>query len=118
VIDRGRSNWFAGVVVGVAAGVLTLSFPTLGWLIALAFLLGLIKAPSRLPAVGGLFIGLGTAWLALLARSDQECHAFDAAPGQECGSPDIGGWLAVGGVLLAIGVISTVIAHIRVRWRH
>jgi hypothetical protein len=114
---KSRSNWLAGVVVGVAAGVLTLTFPTLGWLIVLAFLLGLIKAPPRLPAVGGLFTGLGTAWLALLVRSNQECRAFDAAPGQECGSPDIGGWLAVGGVLLAIGVISTVMAQIRVRRR-
>jgi hypothetical protein len=117
VRGRGRSTWFAGVVVGVAAGILTLSFPTLGWLIVLAFLLGLIKASPRLPAVGGLFIGLGTAWLVLLIRSHQECRAFDAAPGQECGSPDIGGWLAVGGVLLAIGVIATVMAQIRVRRR-
>ena len=115
--SRGRSNWLAGVVVGVAAGILTLSFPTLGWVIVLAFLLGLIKASPRLPAVGGLFVGLGTAWLALLVRSNQACQAFDAAPGQECGSPDIGGWLAVGGVLLAIGVVSTVLAQIRVRRR-
>ena len=60
---RALSNWLAGVVVGVAAGVLTLTFPTLGWLIVLAFLLGLIRAAPRLPAVGGLFFGLGTAWL-------------------------------------------------------
>jgi len=113
VKSRARSNWLAGVVVGVAAGVLTLTFPTLGWLIVLAFLLGLIRAAPRLPAVGGLFCGLGTAWLVLLGRSNLECQAFDAAPGQECGSPDIGVWLAVGGALLAIGVVSTVVALIR-----
>jgi len=113
VKSRARSNWLAGVVVGVAAGVLTLTFPTLGWLIVLAFLLGLIRAAPRLPAVGGLFCGLGTAWLVLLGRSNLECQAFDAAPGQECGSPDIGAWLAVGGALLAIGVVSTVVALIR-----
>jgi hypothetical protein len=115
VKSRARSNWLAGVVVGVAAGVLTLTFPTLGWLVVLAFLLGLIRATPRLPAVGGLFCGVGTAWLVLLVRSNLECQAFDAAPGQECGSPDIGGWLAIGGVLLAIGVISTVMALIRMR---
>lgn len=112
---RALSNWLAGVVVGVAAGVLTLTFPTFGWLIVLAFLLGLIRASPRLPAVGGLFFGLGTAWLVLLVRSNLKCQAFDAAPGQECGSPDIGVWLAVGGVLLGIGVVSTVVALIRTR---
>ncbi len=112
---RGRSNWLAGVVVGVAAGVLTLTFPTLGWLVVLAFLLGLIRAAPRLPAVGGLFFGLGTAWLVVLVRSNLECQAFDAAPGQECGSPDIGVWLAAGAVLLAIGILATVVAVSRAR---
>ncbi len=110
---RGLSHWLAGVVIGVAAGVLTLTFPTLGWLIALAFLLGLIRAAPRLPAVGGLFLGLGTTWLVLLVRSNLECQAFDAAPGQECVALDIGPWLAFAGVLLAIGVISTALALIR-----
>lgn len=114
---RRREHWVAGVVVGVAAGVLTLTFPTLGWLIVLAFLLGLIRAAPRLPAVGGLFFGLGTAWLVLLVRSNLECQAFDAAPGQECGSPDIGGWLAFAGVWLAIGVLSPMVAVIRSRPR-
>jgi uncharacterized membrane protein len=110
---RGLSNWIAGVVVGVAAGVLTLIFPTLGWLIVAAFLLGLIRAVPRVPAVGGLFLGLGAAWLVLLVRSHVECQAFDAAPNQECGDPDIGRWLAFGGVLLAIGVLVSVAAQIR-----
>lgn len=114
---RGLSNWLAGVLAGVAAGVLTLTFPTLGWLIVLAFLLGLIRAAPRLPAVGGLFFGLGTAWLVLLVRSNLDCQAFDAAPGRECGSPDIGGWLAFAGVWLAIGVLSTMVAVIQSRPR-
>lgn len=112
---RALSNWLAGGVVGVAAGILTLTFPTLGWLITVAFLLGLIRATPRLPAFGGLCFGLGTTWLVLLVRSSLACRAFDAAPGQECGSPDIGVWLAVGGILLAIGVVSTALALIRGR---
>jgi F0F1-type ATP synthase assembly protein I len=110
---KSRSNWLAGVVVGVAAGVLTLTFPTLGWLIVLAFLLGLIKARPRLPAVGGLFFGFGAAWLVILVRSHLECQAFDAAPGQECREPDIGSWLAVAGILLAIGALISVAAWAR-----
>ncbi len=112
---RSRSNWLAGVVVGVAAGVLTLTFPTLGWLMVGAFLLGLIRARPRLPAVGGLFFGLGTTWLVLVVRSSLACRAFDAAPGQECLAPDIGPFVAVGAALLAIGVVSTLVATIQAR---
>jgi len=111
--SRARSNWLAGVVVGVAAGVLSLFFPTLGWLIAVAFLVGLIRATPRLPAIGGLFLGFGAAWLLILVRSHLDCQAFNAAPNQECGEPDIGQWLAVAGVILAIGVAFTVVSRIR-----
>jgi hypothetical protein len=113
VKSRAISNWLAGVVVGVAAGVLTLTFPILGWLIVLAFLVGLIRATPRLPAIGGLFFGYGAAWLVVLIRSHLDCQAFDAAPNQECGEPDIGSWLAVSGVLLAIGLLMTVVAWTR-----
>ena len=112
-ILRHRGNWIAGVVVGVAAGVLSLFFPTLGWLVAVVFLVGVIKATPRLPAIGGLFFGFGAAWLVILVRSHLECQAFDAAPGQECGEPDIGSWLAVAGFLLAIGALITVAAWAR-----
>jgi hypothetical protein len=114
---RALSNWIAGLVVGVAAGVLSLFFPTLGWLIAVAFLVGLIRATPRLPAIGGLFFGFGAAWLVILVRSHLECQAFDAAPGQECGDPDIGSWLAVAGVLLAVGALTTVVAWARASQR-
>lgn len=79
----------------------------------MAFLLGLIRAAPRLPAFGGLFLGVGTTWVVLLVRSNLECQAFDAAPGQECNVLDIGPWLAFAAVLLAIGVISTALALIR-----
>ena len=43
--------------------MLSLTFPILGWLIVVAFLVGLIRPTPRIPAVGGLFFGLGTMWL-------------------------------------------------------
>ena len=110
---RMLSNWIAGLVVGVGAGVLALILPILGWLIAGAFLLGLIRATPRAPAVGGLFVGLGTTWLALLLRSHFECQAFNGAPGQECIEPDIGPFLAVGAALLAVGMFATAATLIR-----
>ncbi len=110
---RAASNWLAGVVVGVVAGVLSLLFPTLGWLVVVAFLVGLIRAAPRLPALGGLFLGYGAAWLVVLVRSHVDCQTFDAAPNHECGDPDIGPWLAFAGVLFAVGVVLTVVARIR-----
>ena len=107
------SNWNAGLVVGVGAGVLSLIFPILGWLIAGAFLVGLIRATPRAPAVGGLFLGVGTTWLALLVRAHFECQGFNATPGQACMEPDIGPFLAVGAALLAVGLFATAATLIR-----
>ncbi len=114
---RGRSNWIAGLVVGVGAGVLALVVPVFGWVIAVAFLVGLIRATPRIPAVGGLFLGLGTTWLVLLVRSHFECQGFNTAPGQSCMEPDIGPYLALGAAEVAIGIVATATALIRAR-RH
>jgi hypothetical protein len=108
-----RTDWLAGLVVGAVAGVLTLIFPILGLGIALVFGLLIIRRARRLPALGGLFLGLGAAWVGLLVRAQLACQAFDAEPGQECIQPDIGPWLAVGGVFVAIGVVATVVAALR-----
>lgn len=106
---RGLSNWLAGVVVGVAAGVLTLTFPTLGWLIVAAFLVGVIQARPRLPAVSGLSIGFGATWLALFARSYLACERFDAAPNQECIVPDLSLLFLAAALLLAVGIGMTAV---------
>jgi hypothetical protein len=111
---RSLSNWIAGLVVGVGAGVLALVLPVLGWVIALAFLVGLIRARPRIPAVGGLFLGVGTTWLALLLRSHFECQGFNTTPGQACMEPDIGPFLAVGAALLAVGMFATAATLMRV----
>jgi hypothetical protein len=110
---RSLSNWIAGLVVGVGAGVPSLVLPILDWVIAVAFLVGLTRATPRVPAVGGLFVGLGTTWLALLLRSHVECQAFNAAPGRACMEPDIGPYVAVGAALLAVGMFATAATLIR-----
>ena len=114
---RSLSNWIAGLVVGVGAGVVALVLPVFGWIIAVAFLVGLVRATPRIPAVGGLFLGLGTTWLALLIRSHFECQAFNAVPGQGCMDPDIGPYLTLGAAEVAIGIVATATALIRAR-RH
>ncbi len=97
--------------------MLALVLPVFGWVIAAAFLVGLVRATPRIPAVGGLFLGLGTTWLSLLMRSHFECQRFNAAPGQSCMEPDIGPYLALGAVLVAIGIVATAAALIRARRR-
>ena len=114
---RGFSNWLAGLVVGVGAGVLALILPAIGYAIALAFALLMVRATPRLPAFGGLFLGLGATWLTLLIRSHLDCQAFNSTPGQGCVEPDIGPLLGVGAVMLAIGVLATVAALIRTNRR-
>lgn len=112
---RGRKNWIAGLVVGTTAGVLSLIFPTLGWIIVLIFAVLALRRAPRLPAFGGLFVGAGASWLAVLIRAHLACQAFDAAPGQQCSDPDIGPWLAVGAALLAVGFVMTGVAVIGAR---
>lgn len=114
---RGLSNWIAGLVVGAGAGVLALILPILGWGIVLVFALLIIRAAPRMPAFGGLFLGLGATWLALLIRSHLKCQAFNSTPGQACAEPDFGPLLAVGAALLAIGILGTVAAAFRARRR-
>jgi hypothetical protein len=90
-----------------------LVFPTLGWGIALVFGLLVLRRTRRLPAFAGLSLGLGAAWVGLLIRAQLACQAFDAEPAQECIQPDLGPWLALGGVFVAIGIVATLVAALR-----
>jgi formate hydrogenlyase subunit 3/multisubunit Na+/H+ antiporter MnhD subunit len=110
-----RENWVAGVVVGVAAGVLTLSIPIIGWLIVVAFLGGLIRSTPRIPAVAGLMIGFGGAWFLLLTAAFMRCQRFDAAPNHECVQPDLGPWLLAAVVVLGAGICLLIAGLIRGR---
>ena len=110
---RGRSNWLAGLTVGVGAGVLALILPVIGWAIVLAFVLLLVRAGQRMNAFAGLFIGIGVTWVALLIRSHLDCQAFNSKPGQGCVEPDIGPLLAIGIGILAIGLAATAAVLIR-----
>ncbi len=111
----GRAAWIAGFVVGVGAGVLSLVIPTVGWVIAGAFAVPAIISRARVAAIGGLLAGFGSAWLGLLARATLDCQAFDAAPGQECVSPDLAPWLIAGSVMLAVGIGLSAVAVVRAR---
>jgi hypothetical protein len=111
-----RRGWLAGLVVGVASGFWLAEWPTFGLLLAIGFGVAALASGTRLAAVGGLLVGSATTWLAIMWLAVARCRAFDAQPGSECVSPDIGGWLVAAAVLLSIGIALTVAAARRDRW--
>lgn len=100
--NREKRGWLAGFVVGVAAGFLTLEFPSLGWLLAIAFAIPAAIVGPRVAAIGGLLAGLGAVWTVLLARVAVTCR-------EGCEAPGIERWLIFGGGLLAAGLALSVI---------
>jgi hypothetical protein len=112
-MSRASRRWLSGVAVGVTAGFATLEIPSLGWLLVIAFALPAAISGPRLAAIGGLLIGLGGVWLALLGRVALTCTATGDELG--CQSPGIESWLAVGGAMFASGLLLTVLAAIRAR---
>jgi len=105
-----RSAWFAGLVVGVPAGLLLAEFPTLGLVVAVAFAIGAVISPDRLAALGGLLTGLAGTWLLVIGLATANCAAFDAQPGQECVMADVGPWGAIATGVLVLGAAASVVA--------
>ena len=98
--DSGR-RWAIGLLVGLVVGVGSLVGGPLaaGFGLAAAILVAW-RAPRDAP-VGGLTLGFGLAWIALLARADLAC-------GTDCVGPDLRPWYLVGGALVVFGVALTV----------
>jgi hypothetical protein len=87
--DRG-SGRLAGFAVGAAAGLATLEFPPVGWLVVVAFVLGAVVARRALSGVGAMLSAMGVVWLTLLTANG--------------GSGDLAGWVVTGAAILASGV--------------
>jgi hypothetical protein len=104
-----RSGWLSGLVVGVAAGALSLVVPFVGWTISLAFLVGASVSRAALASVGGFLLGGGSSWIGLLAQADLRCRSF-TGPGRECIAPDVSGFVVTAAVMLAAGSIATIAA--------
>ncbi len=103
-----RGNWLAGLIVGACAGILFGVWPTLAFLILVAFLIPVAISPQRRSAAPGLFVGMASTWLGLVVAANAGCAAFDAAPNQECVAPDLTGWLVIATGLLAVGVAGSI----------
>ena len=111
--DRRASTWLAFAVLGVASAVVLLEFPGGGVLLLAAALVGIAARSPRGAALAGLVTGLGATWTALFLRVKVSCDAFNAQPGQGCESPGIEGWIAAGAVVLATGLLASLLAFRR-----
>jgi hypothetical protein len=116
-MTRPLTAWLAFALLGVLDTVLLLEFPPAGLLLLVLAIAGMAWRPPRGAALAGLLTGIGLTWTGLMVRVNVSCEAFDAVPGQGCEAPDIDGWIAIGGAILAIGVLVTVgrVLHQRAR---
>jgi hypothetical protein len=112
-MSRARRGWLSGLAVGATAGFATLEIPSLGWLLIVAFAVPAAVVGLRLASIGGLLTGLGGVWIVLLGRVALTCTATGDELG--CQSPGIESWLAVGGAMLATGLVLTTLAALRSR---
>lgn len=101
---RSRSDWLAGLVVGVAGGVLFWTFPTLGLLIVALFVIPVVVKRGPLLGLLGSLVGAGASALLVLVSAAARCQRFDAAPNQECGQPDLTAWLVGAAFVLITGI--------------
>jgi hypothetical protein len=112
-VTRARRGWLSGLAVGATGGFASLEIPLLGWLVIVAFAVPALIVGPRLASIGGLLVGVGGVWLALLGRVALTCQATGDELG--CHAPDLQPWLRVGGAMLGIGVLLTIVATIRSR---
>jgi len=94
------SRWLGALVVGGIAGAGSLVGGPIAGILALVAAVLVVARPPRAPAIGGLLIGIGGAWLLLFGRVAITCQ-------MDCVAPDLGPWLAVAGVLTGLGVLVT-----------
>jgi hypothetical protein len=103
-------RWVQGVLFGCVIGAAVLEVPTLGLLALLLCVLWASIDGVRPAGMAGLLLGLGGAVVLLLVAANARCAAFNDAPNQGCTAPDVTPFLVVAGVLVAVGVVLTVLA--------
>jgi len=101
---RAPTVWLAGLLIGVLAGILGLILPIagLGLLIA-ATLLVLLRGTWAF-GLGGVWLGFGGLWSALLLRAGLEC-AMNPASSDGCSSQMFQAYLVVGVLMSVTGLL-------------
>ena len=102
-----RTAWLLGLLLGVLDGFLGFEFPPLALgLLAVATIV-LSRDASRAAGIGGLLLGAGGLWIAVLLHAQASCTDFNAGPGQECVMPDVTPYLGAAAVAALVGLALT-----------
>lgn len=109
--SRRSTPWIAGLVLGVGDGFLALEVPTIGLLLFGIALVPLSRRGTRTSGLGGLAVGFGGAWVAVLEHARIECSS-GAWQGCTMGSLT-DDFLLAGVAILAAGLALTAIAAFR-----
>jgi hypothetical protein len=102
-----REAWLAGLVLGLLEGFLLFEFPTLALALVLATTILMTRPAAWSAGLGGLAVGVGGLWTVVLWQAQARCDAFNAVPDQGCEMPTVDGYLLVGLVVAAVGVVLT-----------
>jgi hypothetical protein len=94
-------RWFIGLLVGGIVGVGAIVGGVVAASLGFIAVILLAARPTRAAPVGGLCLGLGGAWLALLVRAEAACTI-------DCVGPSVTWWYAVSGAALLLGVTLSV----------
>ena len=106
-------RWVQGVLLGCVIGAAVLEVPAIGLLVLLPCLLWAWIDGVRPAGMAGLLLGLGGAAALLFVAANGRCAAFNDVPNQGCTAPDVTPFLVVAAVLVAVGVVLTVLAFRR-----
>jgi hypothetical protein len=109
-VERGAQTvWLAALSIGVLAGILGLILPVAGLGLGVAATLLVLLRGPRLVGLGGVWLGFGGLWSALLIRAGIEC-ATGPAPSDGCSSPMFQAYLVVGLLMAVLGLVVSVVA--------
>ena len=95
---RPRTAWLVGLALGGLLGLAYMVVP-LTLFPGLVVWAWLMTRPQRLPAMAGALTGFGALWLLLIGRASWACSNDPS-----CGQQNVWSWLAIGAVLLGLGL--------------
>jgi hypothetical protein len=102
--------WAVGLVFGGIVGLPIASFGLPMLVLSVALVALAFMVARNLAFLSGAVTGIGGIWLALLARAELACEAYDAAPNQGCESSGVEPFAMLGVVVVAVGVLIGLLA--------
>ena len=106
-------HWMVGVVLGAVGGGSALIVGVVALLVLVPGLVWAAREPTRPLGLAGLLGGIGVGAGGLLAAAGGGCAAFNTTTVgvvQSCYSADVTAYLRVALLLVAVGVVLTVVA--------